>query len=138
MVICLLVYIICIIVLLESPVAYGNNMIMFQTVGIPLSSFLWIIWSTMYGLDFVAQLYVKDGVYLKVYIHISIHMCGMYCKGYLLHGYQIMHKTFKSASKEICSITCFTEVQTNWKFKVAKALWWGGFWEYMVQSMKID
>ena len=63
MIICLLVYIICIIVLLESPVAYGNNKIMFQTVGIPLGSFLWIIWSTMYGLDFVGQLYVKDGVY---------------------------------------------------------------------------
>ena len=52
-------------------------------------------------------------------------------------------KTFKSASKEIRSITRSTEVshyltnqRTAWKFIVAKAPWWGGFWERMVQSVK--
>ena len=51
--------------------------------------------------------------------------------------------TFKSASKEIRSVARSTEVsqyltnqQTMWKFIVAKAPWWGGFWECMVQSVK--
>ena len=29
-----------------------------------------------------------------------------------------------------------TNQQTSWKFIVAKAPWWGGFWERMVQSVK--
>ena len=52
-------------------------------------------------------------------------------------------KTFKSASKEICSIARSTEVsqyltnqRTSWKFIVAKAPWWDGLWERMVQSVK--
>ena len=52
-------------------------------------------------------------------------------------------KTFKSASKEIHSIARSTEVsqyltnqRTSWKFIVAKASWWGGFWERMVRSVK--
>ena len=52
-------------------------------------------------------------------------------------------KTFKSASKEIRSIACSTEVshyltnqRTAWKFIVARAPWLGGFWERMVQSVK--
>ena len=52
-------------------------------------------------------------------------------------------KTFKSASKEIRSIARSTEVsqyltnqRTSWKFIVAKAPWWGGFWERMVRSVK--
>ena len=52
-------------------------------------------------------------------------------------------KTFKSASKEIRSIARSTEVsqyltnqRTAWRFIVAKAPWWGGFWERMVRSVK--
>ena len=52
-------------------------------------------------------------------------------------------KTFKSASKEIRGITRSQEVfryltnqRTNWQFIVAKAPWWGGFWERMVRSVK--
>ena len=52
-------------------------------------------------------------------------------------------KTFKSASKEIRTICRSAEVfqylsnqRTSWKFSVAKAPWWGGFWERMVQLVK--
>ena len=52
-------------------------------------------------------------------------------------------KTFKSASKEIQTICRSAEVfhylsnqRTSWKFSVAKAPWWGGFWERMVQLVK--
>ena len=52
-------------------------------------------------------------------------------------------KTFKLASKEIRSV-CRSAVvfqylsnqRTSWKFIVAKAPWWGGFWERMVQLVK--
>ena len=29
-----------------------------------------------------------------------------------------------------------TNQRTSWKFIVAKAPWWGGFWERMVRSVK--
>ena len=52
-------------------------------------------------------------------------------------------KTFKSASKEIRNVARSTEVcqyltnqRTTWKCIVAKAPWWRGFWERMVQSVK--
>ena len=52
-------------------------------------------------------------------------------------------KTFKSSSKEIRSICCSPEVfryladqRTSWKFIVARAPWWAGFWECMVRSVK--
>ena len=52
-------------------------------------------------------------------------------------------KTFKSASKDIRSITRSTEViryltnqRTSWRFIVSRAPWWGGFWERMVRSVK--
>ena len=52
-------------------------------------------------------------------------------------------KTFKSSSKEIRSICHSPEVfryladqRTSWKFIVARAPGWGGFWERMVRSVK--
>ena len=52
-------------------------------------------------------------------------------------------KSFKSSSKEIQSICRSPEVfcyladqRTTWKFIVAKAPWWGGFWERIVRSIK--
>ena len=52
-------------------------------------------------------------------------------------------KTFKSSSKEIRSICRSPEVfryladqRTSWKFIVARAPWWGGFWERMVRIVK--
>ena len=52
-------------------------------------------------------------------------------------------KTFKSASKEIRTISRSSDVfqylsnqRTSWKFITAKAPWWGGFWERMVQLVK--
>ena len=52
-------------------------------------------------------------------------------------------KSFKSSSKEIQSICRSPEVfryladqRTAWKFIIAKAPWWGGFWECMVHSFK--
>ena len=52
-------------------------------------------------------------------------------------------KTFKSSSKEIRSICHSPEVfryltdqRTSWRFIVARAPWWGGFWERMVRSVK--
>ena len=62
---------------------------------------------------------------------------------YLLPYSQIMQKPFKSSSKEIRSICRSPEVfryltdqQTSWRFIVARAPWWGGFWERMVRSVK--
>ena len=52
-------------------------------------------------------------------------------------------KTFKSASKEIRTISRSSAVfqylsdqRTSWRFITAKAPWWGGFWERMVQLVK--
>jgi len=121
------------------------------------------------GLDFAGPLYVKDGVEegtSKAYICLftcaftrAIHLeltAGLNVETFLLAFHHFTSrrglpatllsdnaKTFKSASKEIRSITRSTEVshyltnqRTAWKFIVAKAPWWGGFWERMVQSVK--
>jgi len=52
-------------------------------------------------------------------------------------------KTFRCSSKEvqlICRSSAVQRYLTNqrimWKFSVAKAPWWGGFWERMVQTVK--
>ena len=52
-------------------------------------------------------------------------------------------KMFKGSSKEIFKIARSKEVMrylsingVSWKFIVEKALWWGGFWEHLIQSVK--
>ena len=52
-------------------------------------------------------------------------------------------KTFKASSKEIEKLVKSPEVQrylsnsrVTWKFIIEKALWWGGFWERLIQSVK--
>ena len=53
-------------------------------------------------------------------------------------------KTFKHCSHEIMKISRAKEVncylnnhQVEWKFIVEKAPWWGGYWERLVQSVKL-
>jgi len=52
-------------------------------------------------------------------------------------------KTFKSASKEIRTVSRSEEVQrfltsnqVTWNFIVERAPWWGGFWERLIGSVK--
>ena len=52
-------------------------------------------------------------------------------------------KTFKASSKEIEKLVKSPDVQrylsnsrVTWKFIIEKALWWGGFWERLIQSVK--
>jgi hypothetical protein len=52
-------------------------------------------------------------------------------------------KTFKAADKELRKIVRSPEVEQflaekriTWKFIVERALWWGGFWERLVRSVK--
>ncbi|KAL5488551.1 hypothetical protein EMCRGX_G017505, partial [Ephydatia muelleri] len=52
-------------------------------------------------------------------------------------------KTFKAASKELARIQAdpiikdyFAQLQVCWSFNVAKAPWWGGFYERLVGSVK--
>ena len=123
---------------------------------------------THVGLDFAGPLYIKAGrtsaeeSTQKVYICLltcastrAIHLElteGLNAETFLLAFRRFSSRrglpatlvsdnarTFKSASKEIRSITrsrevfCYlTNQRTAWQFIVAKAPWWGGFWERMV------
>ena len=107
--------------------------------------------------------HLSEGSNKKVYICLftcastrAIHLeltTGLYVETFLFAFHRFISrrglpatdnaKTFKSASKEIRSIARSTEVsqyltnqRTTWKFIVAKAPWWGGFWERMVRSVK--
>ena len=126
---------------------------------------------THVGLDFAGPLYVKDGGHQseecnKAYICLftcasthAIHLeltAGLNVKTFFpAFDWFISRrglpatlmsdnaKTFKSASKDIRSITRSTKViryltnqWTSWKFIVSRAPWWGGFWKRMVQSVK--
>ena len=127
---------------------------------------------THVGLDFAGPLYVKDGGHQseecnkKAYICLftcastrAIHLeliAGLNVETFLLAFRRFISrrglpatlmsdnaKTFKSASKDIRSITRSTEViryltnqRTSWRFIVSRAPWWGGFWERMVRSVK--
>ena len=52
-------------------------------------------------------------------------------------------KTFKSASKKLIALfksakvqAYLTEKRIKWKYNLAKAPWWGGFYEHLIKSVK--